>query len=875
MKTLFYNCKISWVSIILFLVTCPVIGQVKKTKQLTEDDYHLWSTLKAESVSDQGNWASYSLSYESGLDTLFVKNTAAAMTFAFAKGYNGKFLAETGYGCMLSENVFEFLDLTTGEIQHYENIETFLFSDNGQYIILYYKGLEDKIKIVIRNPKGDSIESVDNVTSYSISPDGNLLGYCTSETNKNTVGLLQFGKKVTKTTVIQNTEKQFENIIWQAASKSLAFVGRLAASKPFTADTVLFYSLGNKQLFQYDTSVEKTWKKDRILDANYISSLGISDDGKKVFFRIRKKPDETLVKNDLGVQIWNAADTELSALRSHYGNLDIARLASWKPENNCFLEIGDDAHPAAMLSGNQQFALVYNPDTNKPTFKQEADIDYYLLDLKTGLKTLFLKQQLGTSGNLFLSPKGKYVVYFRERNWWIYSFASAVHTNITLKKGVSFYDDSNDEPQEPNPYGCAGFTANDESVLLYDQFDIWEFKPNGGIFKKLTSGREKEQIFRLADTDRGNIDNVVFKSKVIDFKHNLLLSVQAFDHSQSGYFNLDQKRQVRQLVFEPKKVHSLHKAKTADSFMYVHEDFNEPPSLVFKKDNASSKIIYKSNLQHAHYGWGKSELIEYKNSKGAVLKGVLFYPFDYNPQQQYPMIVHVYQKQTRALHAYVNPTLLNGSSFNPAYYTSQGYFALLPDIVYEIGRPGFSASDCVIAATNRAIETASIDRTKIGLTGNSYGGYETDFIITQTGLFAAAAAGSGISDLISGYLSMNVGYNKTNSWRYEYQQFRMGKTLFEDYEGYQKNSPIHWVSNVATPLLSYSGAGDTQVNPSQTMEFYYALRRLEKKHIMLLYPKENHEIQGRENQIDLTHKMSDWFGYYLKGDKKPVWFEPK
>jgi dipeptidyl aminopeptidase/acylaminoacyl peptidase len=101
----------------------------------------------------------------------------------------------------------------------------------------------------------------------------------------------------------------------------------------------------------------------------------------------------------------------------------------------------------------------------------------------------------------------------------------------------------------------------------------------------------------------------------------------------------------------------------------------------------------------------------------------------------------------------------------------------------------------------------------------------------------------------------------------------MGKTLFEDLEGYRRNSPINTVSNVSTPLLSYTGKEDTQVNPNQTMEFYLALRRLKKEHIMLVYPKEDHVIQGYENQIDLTNRITDWFGYYLKDEKKPTWFQ--
>lgn len=874
MNTIMYIFRIIWISIILFLMTCPVNGQVQKTRQLTKADFHLWSTLKAESISDHGHWVSYSLTYESGLDTLFIKNTDNEKTVAFAKGYDGKFIRETWFGCITSDNLFQLINLQTSKIQYVENVQTFLISNSGQYVILFCNEPENKMKIVIRNLSGNVIENIDNVSSYSMNLKGDILAYSTKNSDGNTVSLLQLAKKTVKTTVIKSKEQEFENIVWHTKGKSITFVSGMAAAKPFKADAVLFYKIEGKKLFKYDTTVEKKWQKDQILDVNYSSSLGISDDENQVFFMIKKKPDQSVVKNDLAVQVWNTADKELFPFRYSYGNVkDNPRIASWRPENNHFSEIADDKHPVSILSGNQEFALVYNPDTNKPNFKQETDRDYYLLDLKTGIKTPFLKQQSGSSGKLYFSPSGKYIVYFKEHNWWIYCLATGIHSNITLSTAVTFYDDSNDEPEEPNPYGYIGFSANDEFVLLYDQFDIWQFKSNGTLAKKLTCGRENEQVFRLADTDKGNIDHIVFKDKAIDLEHNLVLKAQTIDNSKSGYFNLDKNQQLQSIVYEPKLISSIYKAKASNSYMYVQEDYSDPPSLILKKGNDTAKAIYKSNPQHEYYLWGKSELIDYKNPKETVLKGVLFYPFDYNPNIQYPMIVNIYQKQTKAFHTYVNPSLFNGSGFNVTYYTSQGYFVLLPDIVYETGSPGRSATDCVIAATQRAIEAASIDKAKIGLIGHSYGGYETFFIITQTNLFATAVAGSGVSDLTSGYLSVNWDGKNANSWRYEYQQLRMGKTLFEDYEGYQKNSPIHFASNVNTPLLSYTGADDSQVNPYQTMEFFLALRRLQKEHIMLLYPKEGHVIQGRDNQIDLTHKITDWFGYYLKGEEKPNWIE--
>lgn len=871
------SVKIVWINFMLFLITCPVIGQVRETKQLTPDDYHLWSTLNAEGISDQGKWVSYSLAYESKMDTLFVKNTVTEQTFAFAKGFNGQFIGDTSFAYMLPENRFQLKNLGTGKIKEVKQIQSFDLLNDGQYIMLYTSAKEGKSSMFIINLYWDIIETIENVTSFTLSPKNDALVYCASDSIGASVALLQFGKKMVKTIVINSNEKLFENVVWQNEGTSVVFVGRPVNSEVFTADTVLHYSIGNKQLFQFDTSTEKSWPKEMVLDANFTSSLGISDDGERVFFKFRKALEVSKIKNNSGVQIWNAADKDLYPIWNTYGKPeDNPRLAVWWPKREKFMVIGDAVHPAAILNGDQRFALVYNRDHNKPTFKHVEDIDYYLVDLEASKKSPFLLKQSGIENQVMMSPGGKFVLYFRDSNWWVYSFATHTHTNITLNTGVSFYDDLT-YPGEQNPYGLMGWSENDESLLLYDQYDIWEFSmDNKVIAKKLTHGREHQQIFRKANIKIWDPNIIFSKSKVIDLTNDVVLKVITVDKDKSGYVCLNKNLKTQSLVFEPKWVSSIGKAKKKKSFMYLQEDYNEPPAILLKKENKNPKMIYKSNPQHDHYGWSDSKLIEYKNAKGISIKGALFYPFNYNPQQQYPMVVHIYERQSGNIHRYANPSLLNeGNGFNVSNYTSQGYFVLLPDIVYEVGNPGFSATDCVIAATKSALEIIPVNKNRLGLIGGSFGGYETNFIITQTNMFATAVAGMGISDFSSNYLSVCWGDYKSNNWRYEHGQMRMGKTWFEDMEGFQKNSPINAVSKVTTPLLSYTGEEDTQVNPDQTMEYYLALRRLKKEHIMLIYPKEGHAFHGNETQSDLTNRVSEWFGYYLKGEKRPDWFEPK
>lgn len=158
-----------------------------------------------------------------------------------------------------------------------------------------------------------------------------------------------------------------------------------------------------------------------------------------------------------------------------------------------------------------------------------------------------------------------------------------------------------------------------------------------------------------------------------------------------------------------------------------------------------------------------------------------------------------------------------------------------------------------------------------GLIGHSFGGYETDFIISQTGIFAAAVAGSAITDISSYYLSINWGTGRPTMNYFQNDHFKMVQSPYEIPEIYNRNSPILHADKINTPLLSYTGNKDEHVPWHQSVELYLAMRRLGKKHIMLLYAGEGHSINDRENQIDLTNKISDWFAYYLKDEKNIPW----
>jgi dipeptidyl aminopeptidase/acylaminoacyl peptidase len=242
----------------------------------------------------------------------------------------------------------------------------------------------------------------------------------------------------------------------------------------------------------------------------------------------------------------------------------------------------------------------------------------------------------------------------------------------------------------------------------------------------------------------------------------------------------------------------------------------------------------------------------------------LLYPAHFNPEKKYPMIVYIYEKMSDKVNDFYPPSYYEYTGFNALKYTTNDYFVLLPDIAYTLQDPGISALNCVTAAVNKALELGVIDKDKIGLIGHSFGGYESAYITTQTNLFAAVVAGAGVTNFTSHYHSIGWNSKKPEIWRYESQQWRMGVSYYDNEEAYFRNSPLHHIEKVTTPMLIWSGKKDYQVHWTQSIELYLALRRLKKESKLLLFESESHFITNKKNQVKLSLEVFDWFEKYCK-----------
>ena len=286
---------------------------------------------------------------------------------------------------------------------------------------------------------------------------------------------------------------------------------------------------------------------------------------------------------------------------------------------------------------------------------------------------------------------------------------------------------------------------------------------------------------------------------------------------------------------------------------------------------ASAQRVTDANPQLIEYRWGKRVLVDYTNGKGQRLQGTLALPADYEPGKKYPMIVYYYEKVSNRHHEFSMPVYDDRPHFSE--YASDGYLVFLPDIVYEEGKPGSSALDCVTSGVKKVIELGYADPARIGLQGHSWGGYESSFIITQTDMFRTAVIGAPPADLSSMYGQLYKNSGTANAGIFEIGQVRMGdgRNPWSAHELYESQSPVHQVQGIHTPFLILQGTDDGAVDWLQGVELYNAARRFGKEVVFLSYPGENHHLAKKENTKDFQIRMKQWFDHYLKDAPAPRW----
>lgn len=838
---------------LLFLMAYSSLGQSLKKSPVCPQDYSQWHTMFQIKISDDGKWATYNFAYQGKRDSTFVQEIKGNRRYSFAQIRDNQ-LHTNWFSCR-QESSLQLLHLKNHKVEHIPSISSYAFAQNN-WVVLHLNKNKEAL-LVVKDSEGKLRYRFENSQQYFLNPSGTALLLLQKENATSTLSLvpLQSGKPEYITSV---SNEPLSNVTWDKAEKAVAFLDKGACSPK-----LYLYRTTNKQLFQLQK--EGHWNDEISTDMVQTSLI---NNGRELLFWTQKKQ---LKEEEPFVNIWHAQDDVLQIRRKKYPHLS-RTLCIWHPDTGKVQQF--ENKDLSDVAANGRFALRRDSQAYLPSLKLEPDADYYVTDLITGKEQLLLKGY-GMPSSITLLPDGKSLLYFKAAHWWRYSIETAIHENLSQKLAVSFVNDVFEQRDPDYPIASPLVAADGSAILLYDTHDVWQLDSEGKNPIRLTKGKEKNQVFRVAEVELSANKNPVWMintAKTYLSNTPLLLSVRAVDYSTYGMGWLEPKKGFKALCMLPKRIEII--AKRNKDLVFTAQSFDSPAELLYWEHKKQRTItIVQSNPQHKKYAWGHTESINYTNNKGEALQGVLFYPANYDTKIKYPMVVSIYQKRGYERHNYSNPSFYNPIGFNVSNLSSKGYFVLFPDINYERNNPGYSALDCVMAAVKSALTLEAIDATNVALIGHSFGGYETNFIVTQTSFFKTAIASAGVTDFTSRYFSISENHTAPETWRFEYQQGRMKGALFDYREAYRSNSPIEHVEHITTPLLTWTGENDTQVNPYQSMEFYIALRRLGKPHVMLRYPEEGHVILTPEKQKDLTLKMEEWLDYYLKNGVQSPWMQ--
>ena len=750
------------------------------------------------------------------------------------------------------------------------------------------KELEKAGNLVIQNlSKLNKIEQSSNffiypnVNNYELAADGKSVFFTSLGDSVFNEGIYRLDLISTTLETLYDGAYDIAQFKMDSLSNSLALIANLDTLKSKKEDkkhyTLYYHDTKNKFKAVADSIIlnKKHW-------VNQHASISYSKNGKRIFFEVQDKPkhwpkDTTILAEEkVHVDIWSHHDNRLqpeqlkelskdkkSGYKSYY---DISK------QKINILENKNINRATIAQDGNSNWAIAFDisPYEKSQSWAYPWAKDVYLIDLKKNNSELFIKN---FKGYINFSPNGKYLYWYSQTdsNWFSYSIQKGKTHNLTAGINTAFYDDLDDHPALPYTHGQAGWLANDEALLLYDAYDIWMIDPElKKEAKKLTNGRATNDKFRIIKTDSEN----KFYQKDEDLlvkRFNKLSKQEAFDllNISSGSYKAGPVDDVS-LSF-------IQKSKAANFMLTRKGSSNQYPELYISKFNNVNtkdwKRISLVNPQQSQFKWYTTELINYISADGIPLQGVLYKPENFDPNKKYPMIVYFYEQLSDYINYYQSPRP-SASTVSRSFYCSNDYFVFVPDIVYQDGEPGQSAFNCIMPGVLKLIEERSyINKDKLALQGQSWGGYQTAYLITKTNLFAASMAGAPVSNMTSAYGGIRWGSGMSRAFQYERGQSRIGGSLWDKPFNYIENSPVFYAHKVKTPLLIMHNDNDGAVPWYQGIEYFNALRRLDKEVWMLVYNGEEHNLMKRHNRVDLSIRMFGFFNYWLKDQEMPNWMK--
>lgn len=911
----------------LFLGSTIYINAQKKP--LTTDDFAHWKRIEHRQISNNGKLIAYESNQQKGDGELIIHSIETNENRTIPLGYSARFSPNSDFIVYkykpatrysqaelkspvkknkTPEDSLGIYIFTTKQVKNFTKAKSFAVpKENASWVAVLLEhqitkpnhlstvantaadiptpgklpkknNKEKKLHdLLVLNPITGTEYIFHQVEAYQFAKNGKTLGIVTKEKDSLDIStVIAFNTQTQTSDTIFREAGTVKNIAVDAAGNQLAFL----FSNHTTNEKIYALNLANLEKNTLSVVVDTLTKGMPVGFApSENGAIFFSDDATKLFMGTaqipKKEPEPRLFCNEQPVlDLWSWTDIELQPMQLKNVKREKKRTytALYRIADQTFFQIADTVIRNIRLSnknnGEVALGLTNIPYKKASSWSSKRINDYYIIDLKKNTK----KKILEGKSNVHLSPTGKFTVWYEQTDSSYYVINNKTNkiTSLTKKLNIPFYNELNDMPAEPRIYGIAGWTENDE-VLIYDRFDIWKTDLSGKkqpINITGSFGRNNKIRLRYINTNPG----------LIFIPSNKNVFLEGFDeiNCQSGYYsaNLTVSKIPVELIKGNFRVGNIYKAKDAETIIWSIQNVTDYPEIKVSDLNFKNAVtISQTNPQQNDFNWATTELVTWTSFTGEELRGILYKPENFDRNKKYPMLVYFYERNSESIHTHYTPYPSNGK-INKTFYASNGYLVFVPDITYITGYPGQSAYNAVVSGTQYLTNTREfVDAQRIGLQGQSWGGYQIAYLITQTNMFTAAMAGAPVANMISAYGGIRWETGKSRMFQYEHTQSRIGATLWDKPFQYIENSPIFYTPKVNTPLLIMHNDNDGAVPWYQGIELFVALRRLNKPVWLINYNGMKHKIEAKywANRIDYSNRMLQYFNHYLKEEPAPDW----
>ena len=727
------------------------------------------------------------------------------------------------------------------------------------------------------NPFTNKKYEYKDVTDYTISKNSKYIAFTTHKKEKKIVscelGILN--PESGDFSIEAKKKTEFKGLTFNNSESALALFSTEDTNKVKQFELNYLDLKAKKWATLIDTTTQNISSKKGVSE-NRTPVFSVND--QQLFFgianRVTPEKKDTLLDNEkVKLDLWHYEDKRLQPQQLFELKDDKKKsdLYVYHLNDKKFVQLSNDSltihlpkkpQGASFLAENvQPYQSTYN--WTSPNLK-----DHYRVSLNDG-KIEIIQKAVGFGG--VLSPSGKYYTYYKgeEANHYLVDVASKKETCITCsRKDVKWSKDMNGQPQLSEPYDICRWFKGENEVMLKSEYDLWNYSISTNKLLPITNeeGIKTKTRFTLSVWENDSV--------YLDYPN---ISIYGFNEKTKAFSFYE--IIPSQSNFELKKVYSMDndlisiaRSKSGNKLIMRRSSVKDYSNVILMDPNfTNEKQVSNANPQQNDYNWATVESVEWISYDGIPLQGLLYKPENYDEDKNYPMIVYYYELLSDEIHSHYAPRP-SASVINPVEYASAGYFVFIPDIRYRIGHPGKSAYDCIMSGTDKVLKLyPSIDSKRMGLQGQSWGGYQTAQLITMTNRYAAAMAGAPVSNMISAYGGIRWESGLNRQFQYEKQQSRIGQTLWEAPELYIENSPIFNVPKIKTPLLIMANDEDGAVPWYQGIELFTAMKRLGKPCWMLNYNGDKHNLMKNANRMDLSIRMRQYFDHFLQGLPAPKW----